>query len=493
MKNNQNTTNALCRLHLFYFVWEAHQQLNPGTDFKPNWHIELLSHELQKTLESPGRRLIVTCPPRYGKSFIMSICFIAWAMGHDPSLRFLVASYSEALADEHADTFKKLIESDWYKSLFPKMRVDPKKTRASDIQSTKGGRRKAISRNGTATGFGADIIVIDDIIKAADATSPVERRKAQEYYEQTLFSRLNDKKKGQIVANQQRFHEDDPAAALIEKGFEHVCLRAIAEEDEAWELYDGKVYRRARGKALFPELEDIEQLQEIKSMISPPVFSAQYQQNPVNPGGNRISWDRLQFYDPDVFPYARSEYTCIVQSWDTASLAEPDSDYSACTTVGLHKTGKWHIIDVARARLAYDKLRERALYLARHYKPDGIVIEMAGSGYALISDMREHLCGGRPSLSQVHVSAYSPRVGKEERAFTRQHKLEDGTFLLPERATWLSDFRHELTAFPVGKNDDQVDSLIQAIDYLETGAGRSLVERDPVTFRPRSPHRRVRR
>lgn len=492
MKNNQNPTNALCRSYLFYFVWEAHKQLNPGTDFKDAWHIELLSYELQKTLQSPGRKLVVTCPPRYGKSFIMSICFIAWAMGHNPNLRFLVASYSESLADEHADTFKKLIESAWYKALFPKMRIDPKKSRAADMQSTKGGRRKAISRGGTATGFGADIIVIDDIIKAADATSPVERLKAQEYFEQTLFSRLNDKKKGQIVANQQRFHEDDPAAALIGKGFEHLCLRAIAEEDEAWELYDGKVHHRARGEALFPELEDIHELQKIKSMISPPVFSAQYQQNPVNPGGNRISWDQLQFYNPDSFPYARHEYTCIVQSWDTASLAEPNSDYSACTTIGWHKTGKWHIIDVTRGRLTYDKLRERAFFLAQHYRPDRVVIEAAASGYALITDMRQRFCKGRPSLSQMHIISYSPKIGKEERVFTRQHKLEDGTFLLPARAPWLADFRHELTAFPAGKNDDQVDSLIQAVDYLETGAGRALLNRDPVTLRPRSPHRRVR-
>lgn len=493
MRNNQETSLALCRVCLFYFVWGAYKQLNPGADFKDAWHIKLLCRELQGTIDNPGRKLLVTCPPRYGKSFIMSICFIAWAMGHNPKLRFLVASYSEHLANEHAATFKKLVESTWYKKLFPKMRIDPRNSRASDIQTTKSGRRKAISRGGTATGFGADIIVVDDIIKAADAASPVERQKARDYFEQTLFSRLNDKKNGQVIANQQRFHEDDPAAALIGKGLDHVCLRAIAEEDETWELYGDEVHLRMRGEALFPELEDIQELEKIKRIISPPVFSAQYQQNPVNPGGNRISWDKLQFYDPDISPYVRSDYLYIIQSWDTASLAEPGSDYSACTTVGLHKTSKWHIINVARGQLSYDKLRERALFLARRYMPDRIIIETAASGYALISDMRRQLCGGRFTHGQLQIIAYSPRVGKEERVFTRQHKLEDGTFLLPERATWLSDFRHELTAFPVGKNDDQVDSLIQAIDYLETGAGKALLNRDPKTFRPRSSSRRVRR
>lgn len=235
-------------------------------------------------------------------------------------------------------------------------------------------------------------------------------------------------------------------------------------------------------KALKGDPRAIEILRETDREVAHEVLKEQQRQDEVAGSGKS---------DKEII--AHFLRTCIVQSWDTASLAEPDSDYSACATVGFHKTGKWHIIDVTRARLAYDKLRERALYLAQYYKPDGIVIETAASGYALIADMREQLCGGRPSLNQVHISAYSPWVGKEERAFTRQHKLEDGTFLLPERATWLSDFRHELTAFPVGRNDDQVDSLIQAIDYLETGAGRSLVERDPVTFRPRSPHRRVRR
>jgi predicted phage terminase large subunit-like protein len=244
---------------------------------------------------------------------------------------------------------------------------------------------------------------------------------------------------------------------------------------------------------LFPELEDILALEEIKGMISPPIFAAQYQQNPIAPGGNRISWDKLQFYDSDVMQYARSDYTCIVQSWDTACLAELNSDYSACTTVGLHRTGKWHVINVVRGQLSYDRLRERALLLARQYKPDRIIIETAASGYALISDMRQQLCGGRFTHGQLHILGYRPKIGKEERTFTRQHKLEDGTFLFPESAPWLSDFRQELTAFPVGKNDDQVDSLIQAIDYLETGSGKALLKRDPRTFRPTSAHRRVRR
>ncbi len=493
MQNKNEIPNALCREHLIYFMWEAYKQLNPDNDLKKNWHSEVLCRELEETLKKPGRALLVTCPPRYGKSFVMSVCFIAWTMGHNPKLKFLVASYSEELAEEPAATYKKLVETDWYKCLFPGMRIDPKRQRALDLHTTKGGRRKAISRGGAATGFGADIIVIDDIIKAADANSPLERLKSREYFEQTLLSRLNDKKNGLIIANQQRFHQDDPAAALLEKGFDHICLRAIAEEDEEWQLYHDRIYRRQHGEALFPELEDLETLESIKQKISPAVFSAQYQQEPVNPGGNRISWDLMRFYDTDNTPYQRHDYLAIIQSWDTASSTAPGSDYSVCTTIGQHKTGVWHVLDVNRSRLSYDRLKERASFLIRKYRPDRVTIEAASSGYALIADLRKEFSSDRFRHGQVSIVSQTQTVSKEERVFVRQHKLQDGTILLPRQADWLPDLRSELIAFPAGNHDDQVDSLFQAIEYIDSARGQALMTRDPVTHRPRSAHRRVRR
>jgi len=485
--NSQKALDALCRQNLFLFVWGAFKQLYPDRTFHPALHMELLCFTLEQTLKSPGKNLLVTMPPRYAKSFIISICFVAWMMGNDPTTKFLVASYGEGLAAEHAEIFKKLVESEWYKRIFPKMRINHKKSRAMDIQTTMGGRRKAISSGGEATGFGADIIIIDDIIKAADAKSDVERQNKKDYFDQTLLSRLNDKKSGHIIANQQRFHEDDPAAYLLTKDFDELCLRAIAEDDEQWVIGD-KIWERKRGEALYPELEDLETLQKIKKRITSSVFSAQYQQNPVDPGGNQIAWERISFC-PALLP--RTEYTWVVQTWDTACSGDPDSDYSACVTVGYTKSGKWHLLEVHRGQYEYTDLRRNASQMIQKWRPDRVIIEKASTGISLISDLNEMFQNGRQSsLHSMLIQSMSHSTDKETRVYINKGWLEEGQILLPENASWLQDFRRELLAFPKGVHDDQVDALFLAFEYLELPRGKDFVNRDPRTGRTRVGRRR---
>jgi len=206
--------------------------------------------------------------------------------------------------------------------------------------------RKAVSLGGAVTGHGADILIIDDLMKADDARSETERQRVKEFYEQTLFSRLNDKQNGAIVAIQQRLHEDDLAGYLLAKGnFTHLELKAIAEEDEQHALSERRVYRRRKGEALFPERESLATLEEIRREIGSAVFSAQYQQNPVPPDGNRLRWDWFQTYDERP---PRTFFQLVAQSWDTAVTPAPSSDFSVCTTWGFRE-GKWYLLDVYRA------------------------------------------------------------------------------------------------------------------------------------------------
>ena len=108
------------------------------------------------------------------------------------------------------------------------------------------GLRKAVSLGGSVTGHGANILIIDDLMKAEDACSVTERQRVKEFCEQTLFSRLNDKQNGAIIAIQQRLHEDDLAGYLLAKGtFTHLELRAIAEEDEEHALGNRRVHASA--------------------------------------------------------------------------------------------------------------------------------------------------------------------------------------------------------------------------------------------------------
>ena len=280
----------LLRDDLYSFVWKAFETLHPGEPFIPAKHVEAICWHLQQVAEGRVRRLLITVPPRHLKSICTSVGFAAWMLGRNPALKILVASYGQDLAARHARDFRTVVEAPWCQQVFPCLRPHPKRNTESELMTTDRGLRKAVSLGGAVTGHGADILIIDDMMKADDARSETERQRVHEFYEQTLFSRLNDKQNGAIIAIQQRLHEDDLAGYLLAKGnFTHLELKAIAEEDEEHALDGRRTYRRRKGEALFPEREPLATLEAIRKEIGSAVFSAQYQQNPVPPDGNRLA------------------------------------------------------------------------------------------------------------------------------------------------------------------------------------------------------------
>ena len=176
----------------------------------------------------------------------------------------------------------------------------------------------------------------------------------------------------------------------------------------------------------------------------------------------------------------------VVQSWDTAAVAEPTSDFSVCTTWGLGQGGKWLLLDVERVRLEYPSLKRRVLELRRLWRADHLIIEHAGPGIPLVSDLCHELPHERGA-----IVCYKPLVDKQTRLMGQSAKIEAGDVLLPRQAPWREAFKHELLAFPNGRYDDQVDSMAQFLDWVGTRRGRSQV----ATLlnggvRPRPPGRR---
>lgn len=321
------------------------------------------------------------------------------------------------------------------------------------------GSRRAVSLGGAVTGLGADILVIDDLMKAGDAQSDVERARVKDFYEQTLFSRLNDKQNGRIIAIQQRLHEDDLAGYLIDKGtFTHLNLTAIANAEETIEITHGRTFVRKKGEPLFPEREPLVTLEEIRRDIGAFAFSSQYQQDPVPPDGNRLRWEWFGTYEERP---PRTELQMVVQSWDTAVTAEPTSDFSVCTCWG-YRDGNWLLLDVVRERLEYPALRRRVIDMANQWLADKVIVEYAASGIPLVRELRQ--------IEGVHVIGLRPKLDKEVRFGAQGAKLETGQFLLPNSAPWLPTFRRELLGFPNTRFDDQADSLSQFLEW--TGSRR---------------------
>src|SRR6266511_2403251 len=149
-----------------------------------------------------------------------------------------------------------------YRRIFPGTVIDKAKATETEVQTTKRGYRLATSVGGTLTGRDGDLIIIDDPIKPQDAQSKSVREKTIQWYENTLLSRLDDKVHGAIVVVMQRLHLDDLAGHLLEKrGFEHLCLPAIAEQKQTVQLGNGRTHVREVGDVLDPVREPLSALE----------------------------------------------------------------------------------------------------------------------------------------------------------------------------------------------------------------------------------------
>ena len=467
---------AARRQHLPVFLMKAFETLHPGENpLECAWYIQAMCHALEQVERGEDRRLVITVPPRHLKSVTASVAFVAWALGRDPSLKVMVASYSQDLSRLHATQCRSLLEATWYQKLFPNTRISDGGNRALEIITTRGGVRKAVSVGGSVTGFGADLIIVDDCMKADEVKSATLRDEVKNWFGNTLFTRLNDKKTGRIISIQQRLHEDDLPAMLLERGYRHLNLPAIAEREEAVPIGPQRSHHRIVGDLLNPARESRELLDQIRRELGPAVFSAQYQQDPVVPEGNAIRMEWFKTYEEA--PERRS-FTKVVQSWDTGMSAAPTSDYSVCTTWGF-KTNRWYLLDVYRQRLDYPDLRDEILRLWRKWQPDRVLIEKAGSGISLGQDLR-NIGKFVPVLCKVAVD-------KETRFTGCFGEIETGLILLPVAAPWLDEFRKELRAFPLGKHDDQVDSVSQFINHQRKQWGWVITNYDPRTGRPDRP------
>ena len=312
----QVVLQAVLATNLTSFTEFAFGVVRPGIPFKPNWHFEAVTHILSEVASGEVRRLIITLPPRNLKSLCTSVALPAWFLGRNPSERVVVVSYSDFLARTHANDFRLLVNHPIYQAAFPAMRLQRDTDR--EITTTKRGKRIATSIDGTLTGLGGNLIIIDDPVKPGDALSEAVRSRVIEWYRSTLLSRADDKKAARIVLVMQRVHQDDLAGYLQEQGgFEVLNLPAIAQRNETYFLGDGRTYDRQKGELLHPEHEPAHVLAELKREMGPIAFSAQYQQSPIPPGGNIIKRKWLTPYDDIGQPSGDR----IIMSWDPRGLA----------------------------------------------------------------------------------------------------------------------------------------------------------------------------
>jgi len=446
--NSYTALNAILRTDFKLFYQRSFAELNPAIDYQDNWHMDAIIHVLNGVISGDIRRLIINMPPRYGKSLATTVALTAYLLGLDPSKRIITACYAHSLAEKLSLECRRLMAAPFYCNAFPDLKIGEGKNAVTHFETTAGGFRYATSLGGAVTGMGADLLIVDDLMKASVLPSENELDSASDFLQGTLFSRLNDKVNGQIVIVSQRLHEDDPPGRLIAKGGWHVLsLPAIAEHDTDIPVGPFKTHHRKKGEVLHPEREPIEVLEQLREDLGPRVFGAQYQQAPIPAGGGILEWQWFRHFKE--LPNG-GKGAFVFQSWDTAMVVSKSSSYSVCTTWYCFGD-QYYLADVWRHRRPSSELPRIVHEHAIKFRADRVMIELNNGSQALIETLRKH--------TKLWLLWDRPTGSKAERMEAESPVLAQGRVHVPYEAPWLEAFRAEVIKFPEARHDDQIDSM----------------------------------
>ena len=397
-------------------------------------------------------RLILTLPPRHGKSLIASQLFPAWYLGRHPDRSIIAASYASELATDFGRLVRNHVTGRTYSRIFPGAKLSGDSAAAHRFSLLAGGNYFAVGAGGPITGRGCDLLLIDDPLKGrADADSQAFRRGLQSWFQSVAYPRLMPG--AAIVLIQTRWHEDDLAGWCLkeqaQEGWTVLNLPAIAEVDEG---------SRNEGEALWPEKFPLKRLMQIRQTVGSSEWAALYQGRPAPIEGAIFRKEWWKSYSQASLP---DEFERIIVSLDCAFKTGTSNDYTAAVVVGVGQHG-YYVLHVVKDRLEFPELQRRLEAMCLKFHPDAVLIEDAASGQTLIQTLKAD--------TRLPVLPVKPMGDKLSRAHAVTAMVESGRVMLPESAAWLLDFLDELSSFPTAAHDDVVDAFTQAIGYLKRGA-----------------------
>ena len=267
-----------------------------GTVIDNDPYIELLATDLMDFADGSTKRLLINMPPRHGKTKLASICCSAWILGHEPSAKIMVITYSKDLSENIARSIRNILQSDVFKKIFA-TRIEKGHAKSTDFATTAGGRLYATSFDGAVTGFGGDIIIVDDPHNIADAGYPDQLESTIEKFHSMVVRRLDNRKKGRIMVVGHRIHEHDLSADLLAGGgWTHLALPIDAPRDQSYRTACGWWHRR-KGELLRPDADDVDDIERLRRKLVNPSFELLYQQDVEGQSLPALTAEHFPSYD----------------------------------------------------------------------------------------------------------------------------------------------------------------------------------------------------
>lgn len=410
-------------------------------------HHKSVANALTRVVAGKTKRLIINIPPRSGKTLLVSQMFPAWVMGLNPESQFILTSYSKTLAATNTYSIREVMRSGMYQHLFGAngAQVADDSSARDQFRTVRGGQMYAVGTGGTITGIGAGsmqgggasgAIIIDDAQKPDEANSDTIRQNVIEWYQQTLQSRVNSPSTP-IVLVCQRLHESDLAGWLLDGG-----------SGEEWELLKVPA-RNESGDSFWPDKFPEEMLTRLER-ANPYVFAGQYMQEPTPKGGGDFQPDKIEMVD------ALPAGLRFVRGWDFAASTAKTSDYTATVKLAV-QNGIVYIAHIERGHWRPDTVESKLVQIASLDGRDTLTSFPQDPGAAGKAQAQRF-----SRLLQGHRFESTPESGdKRTRAGGIASQVNAGNVRMLNQ-DGAREFLHELSAFPMGQNDDFVDSFSRA-------------------------------
>ena len=383
-------------------------------------------------------------PPRHGKSELLSHWLPVWYLANWPTKRVGLASYAAEFASEWGRRVRNTI-AEHQDAMGNGVAISDDLNRAHQWRLTTGGGLMTAGVGWPFTGYGFDLLIVDDPIKNhEEATSALQRQRLWDWWRSTALTRLEPS--GSIIVVMTRWHEDDFVGRLLDsegEEWDHIRLPALAEP--------GDPLGRDEGAALWPERYDAEALARLRINVGPQNWPGLFQQRPSRQEGSIFKADWWQYAD-HIEPNGK-----VVQFWDTAFKKGEGNDYSVCVTMTTTPNG-YGVVDVFRERLEYPDLLREMQTQADRWGPSMVYIEDAASGQSVIQSLKRE--------TRLPVKGIRPVTDKVLRANAVTGLVEAGKVVLPRGAAWLPVFLDEIGGFPTAVHDDQVDAFASCLAQM---------------------------